>query len=117
VEYHDLSRGLTEKVKIKDVSPETCKFSRPRESEMHETAAREISDVKLAVHCKDSFHVQTASGDLTMKSNELNLAQHGALRKSFVAADSDSLLLHFDDLSLHSYQRNVRLWQREEALS
>jgi len=26
-------------------------------------------------------------------------------------------MLLFQDLSLHYYQKNVRLWQREEALS
>jgi len=71
---------------------------------------RELNDVKLTVNCKESFHVQTPKGDLSMKTNDLPMSSHGHLLRSFVAADSDTSMLLFDDLSLHYYQRSVRSW-------
>ena len=47
----------------------------------------------------------------------LDAASHGNLLRGFVAADSAEQMLLFDDLSLHYFQKNKRLWQREEALS
>lgn len=57
VEYYDLALAKTDKVKIKDATSESCEFSRPRESEIYEAGDRNINEVKLAVHCKDSFHI------------------------------------------------------------
>jgi len=115
VEYHDLVKGDSNKAKMKDVD-EHCRFARPRESETYE-GGRDIGDVKLTVNCKDSFHVQTATGDLSMKTNSLAMASHGNLSRGFIASDGDASMLLFDDLSLHYFQRSVRNWQREEALS
>ena len=52
-----------------------------------------------------------------MKTESLSASSHGNLLRGFVAADSQEQMLVFEDLSLHYYQKNVRLWQREEALS
>ena len=118
VEYYDLAQAKTEQVKIRDASSESCQFSRPRESEIYEANDRKIDEVKLAVHCKDSFHIQTATGEMVMKTNDLDMANHNSLRQGYLSADKDGLaVLFFNDLSLHYYQKNVRQWQREEALS
>lgn len=45
-----------------------------------------------------------------MKTSDLAMADHGHLLRSFVASDSDTSIMHFDDLSLHYYQRSVRSW-------
>ena len=115
VEYHDLIKGESNKAKMKDVD-EHCRFARPRESETYD-GQRTINDVKLTVNCKDSLHIQTATGDLSMKTTDVPMATHGNLLRSFIAADTDASMFLFDDLSLHSYQRSIRNWQREEALS
>lgn len=59
----------------------------------------------------------TATGELQLKTEVLDAASHGNLLRGFVAADSSEQMLLFDDLSLHYFQKNKRLWQREEALS
>jgi len=118
VEYLDLSKSSSARHKVTglDNSSETCRVTRPRESEVF-NGDRELTDVKLAIRCEDSFRIQTASGDLQLKTQDLGSASHGDLLRGFVAADSAEQMLMFNDLSLHYYQRNVRLWQREEALS
>lgn len=118
VEYLDLSKSSSDRHKVTglDNSSETCRVTRPRESEVF-NGDRELTDVKLAIRCQDSFRIQTASGELQLKTQDLRSESHGDLLRGFVAADSAEQMLMFDDLSLHYYQRNVRLWQREEALS
>jgi hypothetical protein len=110
VEYYNLATAKTDKVKIKDATSESCQFSRPRESEIYESGDRKIDEVKLAVHCKDSFHIQTATGEMVMKTtNDLDMANHSSLRQGYLSADKDGLtVLFFNDLSLHYYQKNVR---------
>lgn len=114
VEYHDLAKGTSDRTVIKDLgsTSEGCKVSRPRENELFksEGATRDISEVKLAVHCKDSFHVQTATGELAMKTSDLDQASFGSLSRGFVATDSQDLMLMFEDLSLHYYQKSQRVW-------
>ena len=118
VEYLDLSKSSSQRTQVKglDNSDETCRVSRPRESEVF-NGDRDLNDVKLAIRCKDSFRIQTANGEPQLKTTDLSAVSHGDLLKGFVAADSAEQILMFDDLSLHYYQRNVRHWQREEALS
>lgn len=119
VEYLDLTKSKSARTKVSGLenSDETCKVTRPRESELF-NADRDLNDVKLAIRCKDSFRIQTANGEAQLRvAKDLNASTHGDLRRGFVAADSAEQMLLFDDLSLHYYQRNSRLWQREEALS
>lgn len=52
-----------------------------------------------------------------MKTQELSQAEHGDLKRSYVFSEAASSLFLFDDLSLHSYDRNAMLWTREEAMS
>lgn len=65
MEYLDLSKSPSERTQLKnlDLSSESCRVSRPRESELF-NAEREISDAKLAIRCKDSFKIQKATGEI-----------------------------------------------------
>ena len=64
VEYLDLSKSSSKRTQVKglDNSDETCRVSRPRESEVF-NGDRDLNDVKLAIRCKDSFRIQTANGE------------------------------------------------------
>ena len=92
VEYIDLASSTKQRTQVKglDNSDETCKVSRPRETEVpNQGSERDLNDVKLAIRCKDSFRIQTANGEPQLKANDkLSAQEHGDLRRSFVAADS-----------------------------
>ena len=119
VEYLDLAKSSSARHQVTGIdmsSDPSCRVTRPRESELA-NADRDISEAKLALRCKDSLQILTASGELQLKTEALGAASHGNLLRGFVAADSAEQMLLFEDLSLHYFQKNKRLWQREEALS
>jgi len=65
VEYLDLAKSSSTRQKVTglDNSSETCRVTRPRESEVF-NGERELTDVKLAIRCQDNFRIQTAAGEL-----------------------------------------------------
>ena len=96
VEYFDLAKSTSKKTPVSglDMTAQDCRVSRPREAEVF-NGDREISDAKLAIRCKDTFQIQKATGELQMKSKDLETASHGALQQGFVASDSAQSMLLF----------------------
>lgn len=96
---------------------EGCQVSRPRENEVYSGEERDLAEVKLAMQCPAEVQVRTATGELLMQSKQLQEDTHGSLLRSFIAAESDQQAFLFKDLSLHYFQKNHHVWEREEALS
>ena len=80
-------------------------------------AERDLADIKLAVHCKDSFHLQSAAGEVLMKTDEMDVATFGSLIRGFTDPLTDEAVFVTQDLSVHHYKRSEQVSLRYEALS
>ena len=66
VEYLDLAKSASARHQVTGIdmsSDPSCQVTRPRESEITE-GDRDISEAKLALRCKDSLQILTATGEL-----------------------------------------------------
>ena len=65
VEYLDLAKSSSARHQVTgiDMMDPSCRVTRPRESELT-NADRDISEAKLALRCKDSLQILTATGEL-----------------------------------------------------